>query len=178
MAPYSYVIWGINNRPVGGCSSEIQSHYVDINNNKKPLVDAVFDMSVMDVLLGITQQQLSNQTNFVSRATLGRVCLKLVVVMGLTWVADVVSWVVGGPHYIWYVTDLINTLQGVFIFVVAGCQPQVWSAINRLWCLRPQRTQRTNMGHHLSLYSQGPPSLGDSVTNNHSTKSAHLETLC
>lgn len=112
------------------------------------------------------------------RATLGRVCLKLVVVMGLTWVADVISWAVGGPHYIWYVTDLINTLQGVFIFLVAGCQPQVWSAINRLWCLRQQRTQRTNMGHHLSLYSQGPPSLGDSVTNNHSTKSAHLETLC
>jgi hypothetical protein len=116
--------------------------------------------------------------NFVSRATLGRVCLKLVVVMGLTWLADVISWAVGGPHYIWYVTDLINTLQGVLIFIVAGCQPQVWSAINRLWCLRPQHTQRTNMGHHISLYSQGPPSLGDSVTNNHSTKSAHLETLC
>ncbi|KDR21417.1 putative G-protein coupled receptor Mth-like 1, partial [Zootermopsis nevadensis] len=112
------------------------------------------------------------------RATLGRVCLKLVVVMGLTWVADVISWAVGGPHYIWYVTDLMNALQGVFIFAVAGCQPQVWSAVNRLWCLLPQRTQRTNRGHHLSLYSQGPPSLGDSVTNNHSTKTAHLETLC
>jgi hypothetical protein len=130
-------------------------------------------------ILGISQGDIfNNQTYFVFRATLGRVCLKLVVVMGLTWVADVISWAVGGPHYIWYVTDLINTLQGVFIFLVAGCQPQVWSSINRLWCLRQQRTQRTNMGNHLSLYSQGPPSLGDSVTNNHSTKSAHLETLC
>lgn len=51
--------------------------------------------------------------------------MKLVVVMGVTWVADVLSWVVGGPQYIWYLTDLINALQGVFIFVVVGCQPQV-----------------------------------------------------
>lgn len=45
--------------------------------------------------------------------------------MGVTWCADVISWAVGGPHYIWYLTDLINALQGVFIFVVVGCQPQV-----------------------------------------------------
>lgn len=58
-------------------------------------------------------------------AALGRVCMKLVVVMGVTWVADVASWVFGGPDYIWLVTDLINALQGVFIFIVVGCQPQV-----------------------------------------------------
>lgn len=45
--------------------------------------------------------------------------------MGVTWVADVISWAVGGPHYVWYLTDLINALQGVLIFVVVGCQPQV-----------------------------------------------------
>lgn len=62
---------------------------------------------------------------FICRAALGRVCLKLVVVMGITWAADVISWAVGGPNYLWYVTDIINTLQGVFIFIVVGCQPQV-----------------------------------------------------
>lgn len=63
--------------------------------------------------------------SIISRAALGRVCLKLVVVMGVTWVADVLSWAVGGPHYFWYLTDLINALQGVLIFIVVGCQPQV-----------------------------------------------------
>ncbi|XP_046389773.1 probable G-protein coupled receptor Mth-like 1 [Ischnura elegans] len=70
------------------------------------------------------------------RATLGRVCLKLVVVMGVTWVADVISWAVGGPSHAWYITDLINAFQGVFIFVVVGCQPQVWAALRRMWCFR------------------------------------------
>lgn len=61
----------------------------------------------------------------ICRAALGRVCLKLVIVMGVTWVADLLSWAVGGPHYMWYVTDIINALQGVLIFIVVACQPQV-----------------------------------------------------
>jgi hypothetical protein len=31
-SPYSYIIWGINNSPFGGRSSEIQSHPIDRNN--------------------------------------------------------------------------------------------------------------------------------------------------
>jgi hypothetical protein len=31
--PYSYIIWGMNNRPVGGRSSETKSRHIDINNN-------------------------------------------------------------------------------------------------------------------------------------------------
>lgn len=60
--------------------------------------------------------------------------MKLVVVMGVTWVADVISWAVGGPNYLWYVTDLINALQGVFIFIVVGCQPQVRFFYSIIFC--------------------------------------------
>lgn len=62
-------------------------------------------------------------------AALGRICIKLVIVMGITWIADVLSFAhgvwFGETHYIWIFTDLINALQGVFIFIVIGCQPQV-----------------------------------------------------
>lgn len=53
------------------------------------------------------------------------VCIKLVVVMGVLWITDAISWAVGGPQEIWYLTDFINSLHGVFIFIVVGCQPQV-----------------------------------------------------
>lgn len=65
------------------------------------------------------------------RAALGRVCMKLVIVMGVTWTTDVVSWIAEvlslghDGDYFWYATDLINALQGVLIFIVVGCQPQV-----------------------------------------------------
>lgn len=69
------------------------------------------------------------QTNHHCSTTLGRICIKLVVVMGVTWLADVLSWAHGvwfnGYSSLWIITDLINALQGVFIFIVIGCQPQV-----------------------------------------------------
>lgn len=103
--------------------------------------------------------------------------MKLVVVMGVTWVADVVSWAVGGPQYIWYFTDLINAFQGVLIFAVVGCQPQVRAALKRI-CNRNPRTNAGRQGNGLSTTSHGMPSMGDSVIQNPSTKTAPLETIC
>lgn len=73
--------------------------------------------------------------------------MKLVVVMGITWIADVLSWAHNAwisdtstykpsnddaysltddvRYYFWYVTDAINALQGVLIFLVVASQPQV-----------------------------------------------------
>ncbi|XP_030382327.1 probable G-protein coupled receptor Mth-like 1 [Scaptodrosophila lebanonensis] len=94
------------------------------------------------------------------KSALGKVCLKLVVVMGVTWIADIISWIVGGPHEAWLLTDLINALQGVFIFIVVGCQPQVWTACKRICCprLRHDITNTTNGVQHSSS-SQGLPSM-------------------
>ncbi|XP_016971867.1 probable G-protein coupled receptor Mth-like 1 [Drosophila rhopaloa] len=108
------------------------------------------------------------------KSALGRVCLKLVVVMGVTWIADILSWLVGGPHGAWFFTDLINALQGVFIFIVVGCQPQVWTACRRIFCprLRHDITNTTNGVQHSSS-SQGLPSLagGTEITQNTSMPS-------
>ncbi|XP_023167596.2 probable G-protein coupled receptor Mth-like 1 [Drosophila hydei] len=96
------------------------------------------------------------------KSALGRVCLKLVVVMGVTWIWDIISWLVGGPHGAWLLTDLINALQGVFIFIVVGCQPQVWTACKRICCprLRHDITNTTNGVQHSSS-SQGLPSMAN-----------------
>lgn len=65
--------------------------------------------------------------------------MKLVVIMGITWIADVLSWahnvamksnnIYSTTHdiryYFWYVMDTINALQGVLIFLVVASQPQV-----------------------------------------------------
>lgn len=108
------------------------------------------------------------------KTALGKVCLKLVIVMGVTWIADVISWHVGGPHAAWFFTDLINALQGVFIFLVVGCQPQVWTAIKRLCCpsTRQEITNTTNGVHHSSS-SHGLPSL---TACNETTQNTSLNT--
>ncbi|KAG5684980.1 hypothetical protein PVAND_014183 [Polypedilum vanderplanki] len=112
------------------------------------------------------------------RTQLGKICLKLVIVMGVTWIIDVISWAVGGPDYIWYVTDVINAMQGVLIFIVVGCQPQVWSALKRFWSSRSgdHRMTGTTNGPQHSISSHGMPSLDASVTNQ--TTNSKVETMC
>lgn len=51
--------------------------------------------------------------------------MKLLLLMGLPWIAELISWVVGGPSYYWYLTDIINLLRAVFIFAVFCCKKQV-----------------------------------------------------
>jgi G protein-coupled receptor Mth (Methuselah protein) len=112
------------------------------------------------------------------RAALGKVCLKLVIVMGITWILDIVSWI-AGPNYFWYATDIINALQGVFIFIVVACQPQVWAAFKRFWGSKTgnQMTNTTNAPQHSSS-SHGLPSMDASVTNNTNTSKFPVETVC
>ncbi|XP_059489772.1 probable G-protein coupled receptor Mth-like 1 [Neocloeon triangulifer] len=117
------------------------------------------------------------------RTTLGNVCLKLVVVMGVTWLADIVSWFVGGPSYLWYITDLINALQGVFIFIVVGCQPQVWAAVKRMWWCGRRQNQPQAAANPMSQTSQGPPSTTAADTTSSPISKANgdhvpLETTC
>lgn len=91
----------------------------------------LFAMTTRQLTCGLWKRDDVKSTT--ERATLGRVCLKLVVVMGITWIADVVSWAIGGPQFLWYITDIVNALQGVFIFCVVASQPQVSYIIFYFW---------------------------------------------
>ncbi|KAL7305228.1 hypothetical protein TKK_0002613 [Trichogramma kaykai] len=46
--------------------------------------------------------------------------LKLFIVMGINWSMEIVSWLLAKrtPEYIFYLTDLVNSLQGVVIFII------------------------------------------------------------
>lgn len=113
--------------------------------------------------MGHLRRRRIYKTVFFCRAALGRVCAKLVVVMGVTWGADVVSWAAGGPHYVWYATDLLNALQGLLIFLVVGCQPHALAAMRAAaaacCACAPRRTApHTHSSTHL-------PSCGESLTH-------------
>lgn len=60
--------------------------------------------------------------------------LKLFIVMGINWVMELVSYAVGGPKYIWYLTDIGNTLQGILIFVIFVCKRRILRLLNQKLC--------------------------------------------
>lgn len=57
-------------------------------------------------------------------------CAKLFAVMGITWIFEVLSWAVGGASWYWYVTDAINALRGVFIFVICCCKKKIFLSLS------------------------------------------------
>ncbi|KAG5877204.1 hypothetical protein JTB14_017706 [Gonioctena quinquepunctata] len=142
----------------------------------------LFALTARELTCGLWKRELVKSTT--ERAALGRVCMKLVVVMGVNWIWDLLSVAVGGPTEFWYVTDFINSIHGVYIFIVVGCQPQVLSAIKRFWGLSKHRQNGTaGTTNHHSTSSQGPPSMGDTLTNTNSvitngTTKVALETSC
>ena len=119
---------------------------------------------------------------------MSRICTKLLVVMGISWIFEVVSYLIGGRQEIWYLTDLVNALQGLFIFIVIGCQPQAWTAaknkypcVDTLIAILCRRKRRSaNFAH--SAHSQGQTtSYGGTETTNNvttTTKNVNIETTC
>jgi hypothetical protein len=57
---YSYIIWGMNNMPVGGRSSETSSHPIDMNkNNKRTRISASSQLSYRAVGSCTAHQRIS-----------------------------------------------------------------------------------------------------------------------
>lgn len=54
--------------------------------------------------------------------------LRLAVLMGITWITAVVASYLE-EEVLWYVFILLNTLQGLFIFLAFTCRTKVWEAI-------------------------------------------------
>jgi G protein-coupled receptor Mth (Methuselah protein) len=93
-----------------------------------------------------------------------RMCLCLFGVMGINWVMEVVSWFLGGSDCIWYVTDVINTLQGLIIFLIFILEPRVRSCVWRQW--GPKLTQilcRSQHRHASVIYRT--PAVAAAQTN-------------
>ena len=54
-----------------------------------------------------------------------RTILSLFMLMGVSWVMEIVSFWVGGSAYTWIPTDILNILTGVLVFIILICKPRV-----------------------------------------------------
>ncbi|XP_023955200.2 probable G-protein coupled receptor Mth-like 3 isoform X2 [Bicyclus anynana] len=56
---------------------------------------------------------------------------KLWIVMGAGWVSELLSTIVTEPQWLWNIVDLMNELQGVFIFLILVAKPKVYLLIKK-----------------------------------------------
>ncbi|XP_050546919.1 G-protein coupled receptor Mth2-like isoform X2 [Daktulosphaira vitifoliae] len=59
---------------------------------------------------------------------------KLFLVMGVNWLAEIISWAFDNQGHWWYVTDIGNALQGVLIFLIFVCKKRVLRLVNKKFC--------------------------------------------
>nr|CAD7429779.1 unnamed protein product [Timema monikensis] len=57
--------------------------------------------------------------------------MKLFLVMGVTWIFEVLSFAIENGSWYWIVTDILNSLQGVIIFFLVVCRKRVLRAVTR-----------------------------------------------
>lgn len=53
------------------------------------------------------------------------VYVRLFIMMGITWIMDSLSWIFKDNGYLFYVTDFLNSIQGIIIFFLFVWKPKV-----------------------------------------------------
>ncbi|XP_068203869.1 G-protein coupled receptor Mth2-like isoform X2 [Palaemon carinicauda] len=111
-----------------------------------------------------------------------RLCLyaKLFMIMGITWLAEVVSWQYGDCRA-WIVTDVVNGLQGVLIFLIYVCKKKdlkkirdKWEAVVRHLKEKVRSRNRPRESSASSQNGTGPPETSSSISYEKRTKSTEV----
>ncbi|KAM3959026.1 uncharacterized protein ACR2FA_006865 [Aphomia sociella] len=68
---------------------------------------------------------------------------KLWVVMGAGWISELLSTLAHEPKWLWFVIDLLNELQGVFIFIILICKPKLYRLIRKRLGLEKPDAQKS-----------------------------------
>ena len=79
--------------------------------------------------------------------------LKLFVVMGISWIMEILAWFINSvPNYVWYPTNMLNSLQGLIIFIIFVCKKKIKQQLLKrysgqncgLFCKIPMHNDRTS----------------------------------
>lgn len=109
-----------------------------------------------------------------------QVTLSLFVLMGVTWILEVIGFAVGGDSSRWFASDILNILTGVFIFIIFICKPKVWKLmqtnypfLKRLCC-----SARDTNGKRSSATSNTKTSSDSRTKTSRATATTHDEHEC
>jgi len=90
----------------------------------------VRNLSVPSKMPGKGDSSTMSQQSAKQQSKRRRLCAKLFLIMGITWVAELLSYLIGDSP-VWYFFDVINILQGFFIFVAFILRPKVLQYIKK-----------------------------------------------
>ncbi|KAK8730240.1 hypothetical protein OTU49_008168 [Cherax quadricarinatus] len=96
------------------------------------VADLVFFVLTVRSLLVTVQQSHKGTVQKQTRQRL-RLCFKLFLVMGISWLAEIISFQLG-PSTVWYISDVFNCFQGFIIFLIFILKPKILEAVRARVC--------------------------------------------
>ena len=117
----------------------------------------------------MTTNPCSPQTNFY-------LYLRLAVIMGLTWIIGLVAGFVD-KEPVWYVFIVLNTLQGLFIFVAFTCTKKVRDGVKSALCGQNNNRRHADLDdrHFGAGGTWKFSSSKDGTSSSNATKKSHLD---
>lgn len=124
-----------------------------------------------------TTQSTSKMTTHSSPKTNFHLYLRLAVIMGLTWITGLAAGFVD-KEPVWYIFIILNTLQGLFIFVAFTCTRKVIDGLRNSLCngntTRLERPAGLNAANNANTWKFSSKDGNSSVVSNN-TKRSHLD---
>ncbi|XP_035215885.1 uncharacterized protein LOC118189402 [Stegodyphus dumicola] len=102
-------------------------------------------MILMTTQSSIKQQNQSQRRNF-------KLYLRLALLMGLTWVVGLVAGY-ADISFLWYLFVILNTLQGLFIFIAFSCSTKVLNYIKEKFKMQSEPREYKSSSHSASTGS-------------------------
>ncbi|KAK7072226.1 hypothetical protein SK128_006759, partial [Halocaridina rubra] len=94
--------------------------------------DLIFFVLTVRSLLVTVQQSHKGTVQRQARQRL-KLCFKLFLVMGISWLAEIISFELG-PRTVWYISDIFNCCQGFVIFLIFILKPKILGAVRAHLC--------------------------------------------
>lgn len=112
---------------------------------------------------------------FMANRTKYAMNFKLFIVMGCTWLLEVLSTMVKQDSFVWYFSDALNILQGLLVFFIFVFKWKVWNAIQlRLGFAKPATQNGTNNPTATTQLSNGSNMRLDTLAANKPPESNRL----
>ncbi|XP_068239071.1 uncharacterized protein [Palaemon carinicauda] len=91
------------------------------------VADLIFFILTVRSLLVTVQQSHKGTVQRQARQRL-KLCFKLFLVMGISWLAEIIAFELG-PRTVWYISDVFNCFQGFIIFLIFILKPKILEAV-------------------------------------------------
>ena len=74
-----------------------------------------------------------------------RIIFSLFLLMGVSWMNELISFVAKGPSSVWIFTDVLNILTGVYVFIIFVCKPKVLKLLKKRLPFVEQVSERMHL---------------------------------